>query len=153
MGNSTRNLKKKSQKENKRRNYTHTRLSFLLNVLSFPNTLETGVNPASYWLSLAVRSSNKHAYKQIWSRVDCQHSEKRSKTHKRVKNAFNWTKQDKTCKFSRKSSFSSYVQHKNRRRQTQLIQLILFFFFFLCCTQFEKEDFLENWHVCPVSSN
>ena len=24
---------------------------------------------------------------------------------------FNWTKQDKTCKFSRKSSFSSYVQH------------------------------------------
>ena len=28
---------------------------------------------------------------------------------------FNWTKQDKTCKFSRKSSFSSYVQHKNRK--------------------------------------
>ena len=27
---------------------------------------------------------------------------------------FNWTKQDKTWKFSRKSSFSSYVQHKNK---------------------------------------
>ena len=38
---------------------------------------------------------------------------------------FNWTKQDKTCKFSRKSSFSSYVQHKNRRKKKRLIQLIL----------------------------
>ena len=28
---------------------------------------------------------------------------------------FNWIKQDKTCKFSSKSSFSSYVQHKNRK--------------------------------------
>ena len=28
---------------------------------------------------------------------------------------FNWMKQDKTCKFSRKSSFLSYVQHKNRK--------------------------------------
>ena len=28
---------------------------------------------------------------------------------------FNWTKQNKTCKFSRKSSFSSYVQHKNKQ--------------------------------------
>ena len=26
---------------------------------------------------------------------------------------FHWIKQDKTCKFSRNSSFSSYVQHKN----------------------------------------
>ena len=34
---------------------------------------------------------------------------------------FNWTKQDKTCKFLRKSSFASYVQQKNR----QLIQLML----------------------------
>ena len=36
--------------------------------------------------------------KWIWNRVDCQHSEKRSKTHKRLKRMlFNWTKQDKTC--------------------------------------------------------
>ena len=28
---------------------------------------------------------------------------------------FNWTKQDRRCKFSRKSSFSNYVQHKNRK--------------------------------------
>ena len=32
--------------------------------------------------------------KKIWYRVDCQHSEKRSKTHKRLKRTFfNWTKQ------------------------------------------------------------
>ena len=47
---------------------------------------------------------------------------KRSKTHKRLKERFLfWTKREKKCKFSRKSSFSSYVQHKNK----QLIQLIL----------------------------
>ena len=28
---------------------------------------------------------------------------------------FNLTKQDRTCEFSRKSSFSRYVQHKNRK--------------------------------------
>ena len=33
----------------------------------------------------------------------------------------NWTKEDKTCKFSRKSSFLSYAQQKNK----QLIQLVL----------------------------
>ena len=32
---------------------------------------------------------------------------------------FNWTKQGKTCRFSRKSSFSSYVQHKKRKIDTQ----------------------------------
>ena len=30
---------------------------------------------------------------------------------------FNWTKQDKTCKFLRKSSFSSYVQQKNKKNK------------------------------------
>ena len=39
---------------------------------------------------------------------------------------FNWTKQDKTCEFSRKSSFSSYVQKKKKtQKNQQLIQLIL----------------------------
>ena len=28
---------------------------------------------------------------------------------------FNWTKLDKMCKVTRKSSFSSYAQHKNRK--------------------------------------
>ena len=37
---------------------------------------------------------------------------------------FNWTKQDKTCKFSRKSSFSSYVQHKNRQKKKSSIYLV-----------------------------
>ena len=36
---------------------------------------------------------------------------KRSKTHKIKSMFFNWIEQDKTCTFSRKSSFSSYVQH------------------------------------------
>ena len=31
---------------------------------------------------------------------------------------FNWMKQDETCTFSRKSSFSSYVQHKNRKAKS-----------------------------------
>ena len=40
----------------------------------------------------------------------------RSKTHKRLKERFiNRTKQDKTCKFSRKSSLSRYVQQKNKQ--------------------------------------
>ena len=34
---------------------------------------------------------------------------------------FNWTKQDKTCTFSRQSFFSSCVKHKNQ----QFIQLVL----------------------------
>ena len=32
----------------------------------------------------------------------------------------NWTKQDKTCQFSRKSSFSSYVEHKNRKTKNSI---------------------------------
>ena len=41
---------------------------------------------------------------------------------------FNWTKQDKTRKFSRKSSFSSYEQQQQKTQQQKnkrLIQLIL----------------------------
>ena len=34
---------------------------------------------------------------------------------------FNQTKQDKTCKFSRKASFSSYLQQYNRKQLNQLI--------------------------------
>ena len=37
---------------------------------------------------------------------------------------FNWTKWDKTCKISRKSSLSSYI-HKNRRKKPKSIQLTL----------------------------
>ena len=67
-------------------------------------------------------------FKKIWNRVDCQRSEKRPKTHKRLKRMlFNWTKQDKTCNFSRESSFSSYVQHKKAKSFN-------FFLLFLGCT-------------------
>ena len=34
---------------------------------------------------------------------------------------FNQTKQNKTCKFSRKASFSSYVQQYNRKHLNKLI--------------------------------
>ena len=34
---------------------------------------------------------------------------------------FNYTKQDKSCKFSRNSSFSSYVQQYNRKPLNQLV--------------------------------
>ena len=46
--------------------------------------------------------------------------------HKRffLNDFFQQTKQEKTCTFSRKSSFSSYVQHKNRKNK-RLIQFIL----------------------------
>ena len=73
---------------------------------------------------------------------------------------FNWTKQDKTCKFSRKSSFSSYVQHKNRRKKNSSTYLVSVGCgrlvegngqetesLFLCCTKLEIDDFLENVHV------
>ena len=69
-------------------------------------------------------SMNKYKVKKIWNRVDCQRSEKRSKTRKRLKERFiNWMKQDTPCKSLRKSSLSSYVQHKNRKNK-QLIRLI-----------------------------
>ena len=36
---------------------------------------------------------------------------------------FNQTKQNKTCKFSRKASFSSYVQQYNRKQLNQLVSV------------------------------
>ena len=65
---------------------------------------------------------------------------------------FNQTTQDKTCKISRKFSFSIYVQQYNRKQLNQLIlcpfDAMRFNCFLLqCCTQLEKEDFLQNVHV------
>ena len=53
--------------------------------------------------------------KKVCNRADCQRSEKRSETQEIKRIEFNYTKQDKTCKFLRKSSFSTYVQQKNKR--------------------------------------
>ena len=48
--------------------------------------------------------------KKIWNIVDCRRSEKKIQNSQEIKRTlFNWTKQDKMCKFSRKSSFSSYI--------------------------------------------
>ena len=47
----------------------------------------------------------------LWAQI--QNTREIKRTH------FNRTKQDKTCKFSRKSSFSSYVQHKNRKTNNE----------------------------------
>ena len=52
---------------------------------------------------------------------DC-HSEIQN-TQEIKRTLFNWMKQDKTFKFLRKSSFSRYVQQKQKNKQ--LIQLIL----------------------------
>ena len=67
------------------------------------------------WQSTVSDLKNlKNLIWKIWNRVDCQRSEKRSQNTQEIKRTlFNWTKLDKTCTFSRKSSFSSYVQHKN----------------------------------------
>ena len=53
--------------------------------------------------------------KKLENSADCQCYEKRPKTQKRLKRTvFNWTKQDK------KTSFSSYVQQKNRKTNNSL---------------------------------
>ena len=47
---------------------------------------------------------------------------KKTKQNKRLKELFlKLTEQDKMCKFSRKASFSSYVQQYNRKQLNQLI--------------------------------
>ena len=79
---------------------------------------------SSYLVTLEdLRFFPPHRYKKkkIWNRVECQHSEKRSKTHEIKRTLFNQTEQDKTCKFLRKASFSSYVQQYNRKQLNQLI--------------------------------
>ena len=54
--------------------------------------------------------------KKIWNRVDCQHSEKTFKTHKRLKRTlFNHTKQRQDANFQGNSLFQSYVQYKNKQ--------------------------------------
>ena len=64
-------------------------------------------------LSIKKKQTNKKPETELTAGV-LKKKEERPKPYKRLKRTlFNWTKQDETCKFSRKSSFSSYVQHKN----------------------------------------
>ena len=73
---------------------------------------------------------------------------------------FNSTKQDKTCKFSRKSSFSSYVQQKNKQTKKHLfiwhkvrwINCLVFWFFVVVCS-LEKRTSSKICTFCPVLSN
>ena len=65
--------------------------------------------------------TNLDCHEPIRDRVVCLCSEKkRSKTHKRLKQTlFNWTKQDKTCEFLRKSSFSKlHTTKKQKNKQS-----------------------------------
>ena len=85
--------------------------------------------------------------KHIGNRVNYQHSEERSKTHKRLKRTlFNWTKQDKTWKFSRKSSFSKLRTTYKHRKQTTSS---------LCLCQFDAGmpagTPASNWQICNTS--
>ena len=56
-------------------------------------------------------------------------------------------KQNKTCKFSRKSAFSSYVQLKNRRRKNNYCNLSCVSYVLGGWRKKKKKDFLENLHV------
>ena len=53
---------------------------------------------------------------------------------------FDWTKQDKTCTFSRKSSFSSYVQHKNWKQTINSTNLVS-----VGCGRLAEEKGNEDW--------
>ena len=57
--------------------------------------------------------TNQH---ESWSERSCQSNTIKIKNTQEIKRTLlKWTKQDKTWKFSRKSSFSSYVQHTHRK--------------------------------------
>ena len=114
---------------------------FLVYSLLWYDTMETVVHlrPPSFDTSKECMSSdvntilkskaliilNINVNKKIWNRVDFRSSEKKIQNTQEIKRTLlNWTKQDKTWTFSKKSAFSSYVQDKNRKYK-QLIQLIL----------------------------
>ena len=58
----------------------------------------TGANQIHVTANCVVKHAKELSFskhKQIWNRLDCQRSEKRSKTQKRLKRTlFNWTKED-----------------------------------------------------------
>ena len=64
-----------------------------------------------YCVLLTITTEKKISETELTARV----LKKRSKTHEIKRTLFNWTKQDKTCKFLKKSSFSTYVQQKTRK--------------------------------------
>ena len=77
------------------------------------------------WRVVANILINSKREKKIWNRVDCQRSEKKIQNTQEIKRTlFNWTKQDKTYKFSRKSSFSSYVQEQNWKTKINSTYLV-----------------------------
>ena len=60
---------------------------------------------------------------------------------------FNWTKQDRTCKFLRKSSFSSYAQHNNRITNNTTYHVSVG-----CGRLAEGKGHETDWRVCPFPS-
>ena len=91
--------------------------------------LETNVNPSPTYSAPKSWHRKFLPNPQYWFRdkykikraINTQSFEEiGSKTHKRLKRPlFNSTKQGKTCKFSRKSSFSSYLQNKTKTETKQ----------------------------------
>ena len=64
-----------------------------------------------------MRGTQKYRRKSAWKRRKCADVSicglRMIQNTQEIKRTLcNWTKQDKMCKFSRKTSFSSYVQHK-----------------------------------------
>ena len=67
-----------------------------------------------------MRGTQKYRRKSAWKRRKCADVSicglRMIQNTQEIKRTLcNWTKQDKMCKFSRKSSFSSYVPQKNRK--------------------------------------
>ena len=58
-----------------------------------------------------LENSPKSFFSQLFRRIQNTQEIKRT--------LFNWMQQDKTCKFLRKSSFSSYKRHKNRKANNE----------------------------------
>ena len=86
-----------------------------LNSLSSSSLSSNLTHPYLYSITRAARNT---------SIARSQNASLTSKTHERFKKKhtpFNWTKQ---CKFLKKSSFLSCVQHTNRKTNKQLIQLV-----------------------------
>ena len=61
------------------------------------------------WQSFCLKKNLKQSWLPAFWKKRTQN------THEIKRTLFDWTKRDKTWKFSRKSFFSSYVQQRNRR--------------------------------------
>ena len=97
-------------------------------------------DPLCFWVNLPNHYGHQKKKKKIWTRIDCQCSEKKIQNTQEIKRMlFNWTKHDNTSKFSRKSSFSCYIQHKNIKTINSTYHVSV------GCGSWQKKP-TSNWH-------